>query len=95
MESRAWFRFVMVVALAPNRDGNCSDVKLHTSITVERSLIEGHRGHHEASALGRAFVAISNPGDGTITVISTNDWTTQATLQVGGTPTRLVAVGSD
>jgi hypothetical protein len=84
-----------VVALDPNRDGNCSDAKLHTSITVGRSLIEGHSGHHEVAALGRSFVAISNPGDGTIAVLSTNDWTVQATLQVGGTPTRLVAVGAD
>ncbi len=82
-----------VVALDPNRDGKFSDAKLHTSLNVGRSLIEGHSGHHEATAIGRALVAISNPADGTIVLISTIDWTPQTTLQVGGTPTRIIAVG--
>ncbi len=82
-----------VIALDPNRDGNYSDAKHRSSITVGHSLIEGHSGHHEATAIGRAFVAFSNPGDGTITIVSTSDWAPQATLQVGGTPTRIIAVG--
>jgi hypothetical protein len=82
-----------VVALDPNRDGSYADATLRSSLTVGRSLIEGHSGHHEATAIGRSFVAFSNPGDGTITIVSTSDWTVQATLQVGGTPTRIIAVG--
>lgn len=82
-----------VVALDPNRDGKYSDATLRASINVGRSLIEGHSGHHEATPIGHAFVAISNPGDGTITIFSTSDWTPQTTLQVGGSPTRIVAVG--
>lgn len=82
-----------VVALDPNRDGNFSDANVRTSLPVGRSLIEGHSGHHEAAAIGRAMVAISNPGDGSIAIISTSDWTVQTTLKVGGTPTRILAVG--
>lgn len=82
-----------VIALDPNRDGNYSDAKLRSTVTVGRSLIEGHSGHHEVTAIGRAFVALSNPGDGTITILSTSDWTLQATLQVGGAPTRIISVG--
>ena len=82
-----------VISLDPNRDGNFSDAKVRSSSVVGRSLIEGHSGHHEATAIGRAFVAISNPGDGTITIFSTSDWAPQATLQVGGTPTRIIAFG--
>ncbi|QDV23213.1 hypothetical protein [Aureliella helgolandensis] len=82
-----------VIALDPNRDGNYSDANLRSSIVVGRSLIEGHSGHHEATAIGRAYVAITNPGSGTIAILSTSDWTVQTTLQVGGTPTRIIAVG--
>lgn len=82
-----------VIALDPNRDGDYSDAALRSSIDVGRSLVEGHSGHHEAVAVGRRFVAISNPGDGTISIVSTTDWTVKGTLPVGGTPTRLVVVG--
>ncbi|MCR9296861.1 MAG: hypothetical protein NXI32_29480 [bacterium] len=82
-----------VFALDPNRDGSFRDATFKTTVSVGRSLIEGHSGHHEVTAIGRAFVGISNPGDGTIVILSTNDWSVQATLPVGGVPTRLVAVG--
>lgn len=82
-----------VVALDPNRDGKLSDAKLHKSIPVGKSLIEGHSGHHECVALSNRLVAVSNPGDGTITIFSTSNWENQATLKVGGIPTRMITFG--
>lgn len=82
-----------VVSLDPNRDGSFDDATLHKSVPIGRSLIEGHSGHHDATALSTRFVAVSNPGDGTVTVISTSNWEIESTLKVGGTPTRMVAIG--
>lgn len=82
-----------VVALDPNRDGNFADLQLRTSIPVGKSNVSGHSGHHEAAAVGTRYVVITNPGDGTISVISTSDWQVLSTHSVGGSPTRLVAIG--
>jgi hypothetical protein len=82
-----------VVALDPNRDGRFADAARKLAIDVGRSQIDGHSGHHEVAAIGRRFVVITNPGDGEISIISTSDWSVQGTLKVGGSPTRLVAVG--
>ncbi len=85
--------FLHVIALDPNRDGGFSDAKLHKSVSIGKSLIEGHSGHHEVVALSKRLIAVSNPGDGTIAIISTSNWETEATLNVGGIPTRLLAFG--
>ena len=82
-----------VVSLDPNRDGNFDDAMLNTSVSIGPSLIEGHSGHHSAVALSTRFVAVSNPGNGTISLISTSNWEIESTLNVGGNPTRLVAFG--
>ncbi len=82
-----------VVDLDSNRDGDLSDAKVATSLSVGKSQIQGHSGHHEVTDIGGRFLLVSNPGDGTITVISTSDWTVQSTLNVGGTPTRLICIG--
>lgn len=85
---------LLVVDLDPNRDGNCSDAKLSRTIVVGKSQIEGHSGHHEIAALaGGRFIAITNPGDGTVWIVSLANFTTAAKLNVGGTPTRILAVG--
>lgn len=86
---------LMAIDLDPNRDGNFADAKLARSLTVGKSKIEGHSGHHEVAALsGGRFVAITNPGDGTLWIISLADFSVPAKLTVGGTPTRVLAVGS-
>ena len=82
-----------VLALDPNRDGSFADATYRTSIDVGRSQIEGHSGHHEAAAIGRRFVIFTNPGDGTLSLLSTSDWKVQGTFKVGGAPTRVVVVG--
>jgi len=84
-----------VVEMDPDRDGAVSDAKLLRSIAVGKSLIEGHGGHHELVALGSRAVAFTNPGDGSLWVVATSDWSIQAKLKIGGTPTRLVAVGGN
>jgi hypothetical protein len=84
-----------VISLDPNRDGNTSDAKLTRSMPVGPSLIEGHSGHHELSPVGRNLVALTNPGDGSLWVISTSDWQVMAQLSTGGNPSRLLAVGGN
>ncbi|MEM8736247.1 MAG: hypothetical protein AAGG44_18600, partial [Planctomycetota bacterium] len=82
-----------VIALDPNRDGNFGDAELKTSLPIGKSLIEGHSGHHSALPISKRYVAISNPGDGTISILSTSSWQIESTLDVGGTPTRMVSFG--
>lgn len=81
-----------VVHLDPNHDGQTQDAKLERSIEIGPSLIQGHSGHHELTSFGR-HVALSNPGDGSVWLFLTSDWSIVAKLSVGGNPTRLLAVG--
>lgn len=83
-----------IVALDPDRDGSFGDATLKSSIDVGKSLVEGHSGHHSALALSKRYVAISNPGDGTISILSTSSWEIESTLNVGGIPTRMVSFGA-
>jgi hypothetical protein len=83
-----------IVDLDPNGDGILSDAKIEKTLPVRASKVEGHGGHHEVcfSASGRlAFV--TNPGDGSIWVLSlaTLDWDSKH--QVNGVPSRIVAIG--
>ena len=83
-----------IVDLDPNGDGNYSDAKLTKSIAVGASKIEGHNGHHEICFVPKRKLAmLSNPGDGSIWVLSFSDLEVQAKISVSGTPTRLVSVG--
>ncbi len=86
---------LLVIELDPNRDGLFSDAKVARSLAVGASLIEGHSGHHELTTIaGNRFVVLTNPGDGTIWIVSLADWSVTAKFKVGGAPTRVVAVGS-
>ncbi|HBE68085.1 MAG TPA: hypothetical protein DDW52_08040 [Planctomycetaceae bacterium] len=82
-----------VIDLDGNRDGDFSDAKLIHSMSVGKSQIQGHSGHHEICNLGGRLLLISSPGDGTIAVVSTRDWEEKAKIQVGGTPTRMLGIG--
>jgi hypothetical protein len=83
-----------IVDLDPNGDGNYSDAKLAKSIAVGASKIEGHNGHHEICFVPqRKLAMLSNPGDGSIWVLSLSELEVQAKISLSGTPTRLVAVG--
>lgn len=86
---------LIAVDLDPNRDGKFDDAKVARTLEVGKSKIEGHDGHHEVAAcVGGRFVVLTNPGDGSIWVVSLTDFSVQAKLSVGGTPTRLISVGS-
>jgi hypothetical protein len=86
---------LIAIDLDPNRDGDFQDATVAGKVAVGRSNIQGHSGHHELAVLPhRTSVAITNPGDGSIWIISLSDFTVQEKLNVGGSPTRLVSVGA-
>ncbi len=83
-----------VIDLDPDRNGDFSDAKLIKSLPVGQSAVDGHYGHHDAAvdADGRC-VLITNPGDGTISVLSLKNLEFVTTFKVGGMPTMIVARG--
>ena len=84
-----------IVALDPNGDGDCSDAKVLKTLKVGKSAVEGHFGHHDmAFDAEKQFGFFTNPGDGTISVLSLKSLDVVNTFKVGGTPTALVALGS-
>ncbi len=84
-----------IIALDPNGDGDCSDAKIVKSLKVGKSAVDGHYGHHDMTFdAEKRFGFFTNPGDGTISILSLKSLEVVATLKVGGTPTAIVAVGS-
>jgi hypothetical protein len=85
-----------IVALDPNGDGDCSDAKSLKVLPVGPSAVEGHFGHHAiAFDADRRYGFFTNPGDGTISVISLGTLEIIATFNVGGTPTEILARGGE
>jgi hypothetical protein len=83
-----------IVDLDPNSDGNYADAVLAKSIPVGPSKIEGHSGHHDVCfGPRRRWAFISNPGEGSLWVLSLEDLEIQVKIQVSGTPTHVLAVG--
>lgn len=65
------------------------------TLKVGKSAVEGHFGHHDmAFDAEKQFGFFTNPGDGTISVLSLKTLEVVTTFNVGGTPTGIVAVGS-
>ena len=65
------------------------------TLKVGKSAVEGHFGHHDmAFDAEKQFGFFTNPGDGTISVLSLKSLDVVNTFKVGGTPTALVALGS-
>lgn len=86
--------YLSIVSLDPDQDGDYSDMKLLKTIPVGPSKVSGHFGHHAlASDADGEIVIITNPGDGTLQLLSTNDWTAKTSIDIGGMPTGIVAVG--
>jgi len=84
-----------IVALDPNGDGDCSDAKVVKSLKVGKSAVEGHFGHHDiAFDAEKQFGFFTNPGDGTVSMLSLKSLEIVTTFKVGGTPTAIVALGS-
>ncbi len=81
-----------LIELDPNGDKSFSDAKVAVSLDVGSSKITGHSGHHGFTALPNGRLGcISNPGDGSIWLVSLHDLQVLAKFQVGGAPTRLIA----
>ncbi|MCC9641955.1 hypothetical protein LOC71_06685 [Rhodopirellula sp. JC740] len=82
-----------VVSLDPNGDGDFADAKAGEPMQVGPSQLEGHFGHHDAVFLPRGRqIAVTNPGDASIWVISLRDQTVEAKLECKGTPTSLISI---
>lgn len=83
-----------VIALDPNGDGDFADAKVVKTLTIGRSAVDGHFGHHDvAFDADNQYAIFTNPGDGTISVLSLKSLDLVATLAVGRTPGAVVAVG--
>ncbi|MFG0266442.1 MAG: hypothetical protein ACF8AM_15040 [Rhodopirellula sp. JB055] len=82
-----------VVELDPDGNGDFSDAKAGEPIAVGPSQIEGHFGHHDAVFLPRGRqVAITNPGDASLWVISLTDQSVKAKFDCEGMPTSLASI---
>ena len=87
--------FLYVFNLDPNGDNNFGDAKFELRLEVGKSQLEGHFGHHGIAFVpDRKTAVITNPGDGTLTLIDLVEKKLLTTLQVGGQPTHVVSFGS-
>jgi hypothetical protein len=83
-----------VIALDPDGDRDYADARLVKVLKVGPSAVSGHFGHHAIAFDADGRVAfITNPGDGTISVLDLVKLEIKATFKVGGTPTALIAHG--
>jgi hypothetical protein len=83
-----------IIAVDPNEDGNWQDAKVHHELDVGKAKVEGHGGHHcVAFDDDRRRAIFTNPGDGTISILSLSDFKIVAQFSVSGTPSKLVALG--
>ncbi|MCA9010077.1 MAG: hypothetical protein KDB01_10040, partial [Planctomycetaceae bacterium] len=84
-----------IVDLDPNGDRNFSDAAVAKTIPVPASKVDGHDGHHSISFDSEGRTAcFTNPGEGTIWVISLRDLNVRAKAIVGGTPGEIIAIGA-
>lgn len=84
-----------IVDLDPNGDRNFSDAVVAKTIPVPASKVVGHDGHHSISFDSEGRTAcFTNPGEGTIWVISLRDLNVRAKAVVGGTPGEIIAIGA-
>lgn len=83
-----------IIALDPNGDGIWTDAQLGPEFDVGKSKMEGHGGHHSITFDSDRFRAIfSNPGDGTLVLFSLDDRKPITTFNVGGVPSKVLAIG--
>jgi hypothetical protein len=84
-----------IVDLDPNGDRNLSDARIAKTMPVPASKVDGHHGHHSVSFDSEGRLAcFTNPGEGTIWVMTLKDLTVRAKAIVGGTPGAICAIGA-
>jgi hypothetical protein len=84
-----------IVDLDPNGDRNFSDAAISKTLPVGASKVDGHHGHHAISFDSEGRIAcFTNPGEGSVWVLSLKDLTIRAKSIVGGTPDAIVAIGA-
>jgi len=84
-----------IIALDPNGDGDCTDAKVVKLLNIGKSAQEGHFGHHSiAFDAEKRYGFFTNPGDGTISMLSLKTLEVVTTFKVGGTPTAIAALGT-
>lgn len=83
-----------LLELDPNGDGQWTDAKVAEEMDVGKSRVEGHSGHHALDFdADRRRAIFTNPGDSTVVVYSLAERKPVAEVKVGGTPSKIVAVG--
>lgn len=83
-----------IIELDPNNDGRYDDLKLSSELDVGKSLVEGHGGHHSLSVdADRRRAIFSNPGDGTLSLLSVDERKVIQTFTVKGVPSKVIAIG--
>ena len=84
-----------IIELDPNRDMRFDDARIAKTIPVGSSKIKDNTGHHQVcfDAYGR-FAVFTNPGDGTLTVMTMQDLQVRVNFKVDGVPTEIIAVGA-
>jgi hypothetical protein len=87
--------FCDIIYLDPNGDGNFSDAEVVKSIEVGKSCVEGHYGHHDITFdADNQYGFITNPGDGTIQVLSMREMKIIQEFKTTITmPTHIIACG--
>jgi len=84
-----------IVDLDPNGDRNFADARIAKTLPVGASKVDGHDGHHSVAFDSEGRIAcLTNPGDGTLWVMSLRDLVIRAKSVVGGTPGDIVALGA-
>lgn len=86
---------LLVFELDPNGDRSFDDATLFKTIPVGRSKLRGHSGHHSMTILeNRKTAVVTNPGDGTLSIVDLETLEVVQTIEVGGEPTALIHFGA-
>ena len=85
---------LLMFDLDPNSDRNFSDAKMDCEIPVGASKLQGHFGHHGITFVGDGKTAVvTNPGDGTLSIVDLVHQKVKQTIDVGGEPTHVTNFG--
>jgi len=85
---------LLIFELDPNGDKTFDDAKLVNELEIGASKLEGHFGHHDIAFLAnRKTAIITNPGDGTLSIINLETQSVHQTLKIGGQPSSLLCFG--